>query len=441
MLEPTNTVDVKEMPSLPFRIMPVVWLRVLARYVSVQVVVQAIGFLSGIFLVHMLDKKEYALYTIAGTMQAALNLLSDIGVSSALTAIGGKVWQDSGRLGQLVRSGVQFRWRLARFSVLAVTPVFCWMLLDHGARYLYAALIIVTILAGCFFQLQFNVYLIVPKLHAQIDRIQKLDLWGAILRLLTLLGVSLINLNVPLALAAAGLSAFVQYRILRGWVRQTINLQCGANEYDRKQIAERVKELLPTVLFYLLQGQLTIFLISFFGRTENVAEIGALTRLTAFFSLFGSVMSNIVAPYYARTQDLSRVKHLYFQITALATIISLFLISISARFPTQVIWILGPQYMGLKREVSLMVGVACLNFLINTMWVLNLTKGWTKHAWLQIPLILTTQVVLLAYLDLSTVSGVLCFAIISAFPFFVLQFWLFRAGFHSERLRLLGSIP
>src|SRR5206468_8878777 len=63
--------------------------------------------------------------------------------------------------------------------------------------------------------------LIVPKLRAQIGRIQKLDLWGAILRLLTLLGVSLIHLNVPLALAAAALSAFVQYKILGGWVRET----------------------------------------------------------------------------------------------------------------------------------------------------------------------------------------------------------------------------
>ena len=152
-------------------------------------------------------------------------------------------------------------------------------------------------------------------------------------------------------------------------------------------------------------------------------------------------MSNIVAPYYARTQDLSRLKRLYFQITVLAAIISLFLISISVRFPTQVLWILGPQYMALQREVSLMVGVACLNFLINTMWVLNLTKGWTKHAWLQIPLTLTAQVVLLPSLDLSAVSGVLCFGIISAFPVFVLQFWLFRAGFHSEQLRLDGSMP
>jgi|SRR6266516_253031 len=419
---------------------PALWLRVLGRYVSVQVLVQALGFLSGIFVVHMLDKREYALYTIAGTMQGALNLLSDIGVSSALTAIGGKVWQDSGRLGQLVKSAVQFRWWLARFSVLTVTPVFCWMLLDHGARYGYAALIIIAILVGSFFQLQFNVYVVVPKLRAQIDRIQKLDLCGAVLRLLTLVAVSFICLNVPLALGAAALSAFVQYKILSGWVRESVDLQTRVNEHDGKEITERVKQLLPTVIFYLLQGQLTIWLISVFGRTENVAEIGALTRLTAFFSLFGAVMSNIVAPYYARTQDLSRVRHLYLQITALAVVISIFLISMSVRFPSQFLWILGPKYMGLKHEVSLMVGAACLNFLISTMWVLNMTKGWTKHAWLQIPLTITTQVVSLPYLDLSAVSGVLCFGIVSAFPVFVLQFWLFRAGFQSEQVRLLESV-
>src|SRR5438477_1228719 len=55
--------------------------RIVGSFVTVQVIVQVIGFLSGILLVRTLDQREYAYFTIANTMQGTLNLLADIGIS------------------------------------------------------------------------------------------------------------------------------------------------------------------------------------------------------------------------------------------------------------------------------------------------------------------------------------------------------------------------
>lgn len=76
------------------------WLKTLSKFVSVQLVVQVLGFASGILLIRTLDKQEYAYFTLANSMQGTMNVLANAGVGSALWAIGGKVWQDPYRFGQ-----------------------------------------------------------------------------------------------------------------------------------------------------------------------------------------------------------------------------------------------------------------------------------------------------------------------------------------------------
>ena len=74
--------------------------REVGRFAWLQMFVQLIGFTTGILLVRRLEQHEYALFTIANTMQGAINVLADIGISIGLISIGGRVWQDSHRFGE-----------------------------------------------------------------------------------------------------------------------------------------------------------------------------------------------------------------------------------------------------------------------------------------------------------------------------------------------------
>src|SRR5437764_14518429 len=67
--------------------------RVVGSFVTVQIIVQIIGFLSGILLIRVLEQREYAFFTISNTMQVTLNLLADIGFSIGVVSIGGRVRQ------------------------------------------------------------------------------------------------------------------------------------------------------------------------------------------------------------------------------------------------------------------------------------------------------------------------------------------------------------
>src|SRR6266853_5464623 len=97
--------------------------KIVGNLAIVQAVVQIIGFLSGILLVRTLEQREYAYFTIANTMQGTINLLADIGISVGLVSIGGRIWQDRHRFGELINTGLAVRRKLAAASVIIVVPI------------------------------------------------------------------------------------------------------------------------------------------------------------------------------------------------------------------------------------------------------------------------------------------------------------------------------
>src|SRR3954454_9152721 len=101
--------------------------RVVGSFAFAQAAVQVIGFASGILLVRQLTQREYAYFTIANTMQGTINVLADIGISIGVVAIGGRVWQDSHRFGQLITTAQNLRRKLGGLAVLLVTPILYWM--------------------------------------------------------------------------------------------------------------------------------------------------------------------------------------------------------------------------------------------------------------------------------------------------------------------------
>lgn len=70
------------------------WAKLIAITGSAQVMVQAIGFISGILVIRLLPTHEYALYTLANTMLGTMTLLADGGIATGVMSQGGKVWQD-----------------------------------------------------------------------------------------------------------------------------------------------------------------------------------------------------------------------------------------------------------------------------------------------------------------------------------------------------------
>lgn len=406
--------------------------RTVGSFAFVQVIVQLVSFVSGILLVRSLDQNEYAYFTIANTMQGTINILADMGISIGLISIGGRVWQDRYRFGQLITTAQHFRRRLGALAILVVTPILYWMLTRNGAPSLYASLLIGAILLGLSVQFSQGVLGVVPRLRSDVRRIQTIDLTGAIARLIVLVGCVFLFLNAGIAVLVSAMAFLLQYRMLRKYAAQVIDLSAPENAEDRVAMIGFIKNQAANAVFFCLQGQITIFLISFFGsRAASVAEVGALGRLAMIFAVMGQVLTNILVPAFARCQNKVKLRLQYFAIVSGVAACCAVVIAAAALFPNQFLFVLGNKYSHLQRELLLMVAGTVINVLTGALWFLNASKAWVAGAWLYIPLTLATQIALIPYTDFSNVSQVLIFGVISGVPNLLLNMVLSYRGFRT----------
>jgi O-antigen/teichoic acid export membrane protein len=412
------------------------WTKLLTRFLSMEVLVQGIGFASGLFLVRVLPKAEYGLFTIANTMQQTMNLLADNGISSGLTAIGGRVWHDRFRFGQLLHTAMRLRRALALITVIVVTPILMWMLLSNGASFSYAGLISAAALLGLYFQLSVGVLIVAPRLHLDVNRIQLMGIWSAVLRFVLIATAYTAVLNTAVALLAGTIAYGFQEILLRRWVPRDADLKAPVNAEDRAEILSIVRTQAPNSIYYCVQAQLTIWMISIFGSTTAVADIGALGRLSMIFLMIGSVMGNVVYPRFARVHEPKLLWTRYWQILGGFCAIAGLMLVFTAAFPQLLLWILGPKYAHLKHELFLMVLSAVLLSVMGTMWQLNVTRGWIVSPVILIPTGIVTQIVLISWLDLSRVRDVLLLNIFATIPAFFLNFWRTRRGIREARKRM-----
>jgi O-antigen/teichoic acid export membrane protein len=406
--------------------------RVVGSFATVQVFVQLIGFLSGILLVRHLDQREYAFFTIANTMQGTLNILADIGISIGVVSIGGRVWQDRSRFGQLITTALNMRRRLGAVAVIVITPLLFFMLIKNGASIPYTLALIAVVLAGLVVQLSVGVLSVVPRLHSDIRRIQIIDFTGSVVRLVLIIALMLLFLNAGLAVAVGSATMLLQYWLLRRYVNRVVDMQAPENPEDRVAMRGFIKNQAAGAVFFCLQGQITVFLISIFAtRAGAVAEVGALGRLAMIFAVLSNLLTNVFAPAFARCQSPRRLRWQFGVIVGGVAAFSIAVVGAAALFPQAFLFVLGGKYSHLESELVLMVGGAVASALTGTFWALNASKAWIGGAWLYVPLTLVTQVALIPYTDFSSVHSVLIFNLISALPNLLLNCVLSFRGFRS----------
>ncbi len=408
--------------------------RVVGSFAFAQGAVQLIGFLSGILLVRTLDQREYAYFTIANTMQGTINVLADIGISIGLVSIGGRVWQDRERFGQLIKTGQRLRRTLGVIAIVIVAPILYLMLVKNGASVAYAVGLIAIVLAGLWIQLSIGVLSVVPRLHSNIRRIQAIDLTGAIARLIVLVALIFVFLNASAAMVVGSAALVLQWWLLRRYVATVVDLNAPENAEDRTAMLGFIRNQAANAIFFCVQGQITIFLISFFGtRANSVAEVGALGRLAMIFAVLSNLLTNVFAPAFARCQSPRRLRWQFAGIIGAVGAFSAVLVTAAALFPRAFLFVLGGKYMHLEQELVLMVAGAVASALTGTFWALNASKAWIAGSWLYVPLTLVTQAAMIPFVDFSSVRGVLVFNLISAVPNLLINLALSYRGLRSVR--------
>lgn len=174
-----------------------------------------------------------------------------------------------------------------------------------------------------------------------------------------------------------------------------------------------------------------IVLVSFAGRRDQVADVGALGRLAIIFDVVGSILVGLVLPAFTRCQDAVMLKRRYLQIAGGYALIVAGFTGVAALLPGPLLWILGPQYAGLRPELILVVANMSIGNFGAALWSMNAAKGWVHFQWVEIPIRLVFQAILLLYIDTSTMVGALHFMIISQLSPMLFNAGLTVAGFRA----------
>ncbi len=377
-----------------------------------QIAIQAIGFVSGILVIRLLSTEEYALYTMSNTMLGTMTVLSDGGISSGVMAEGGKVWADRKKLGAVVNTGLYLRQRFAIGSLILAIPILLFFLLHHGADWLNALLILLALIPAFFAALSGKILEIVPKLHQDIGKLQRIQLFSNAGRL-SLLGLTIFVFPfASVAICAASIAQIWANLQLRKRAKKFIQTQAVRSREVQDRILNLVKRTMPGAIYYALAGQLTIWLISIFGDTESIAQIGALGRLAAVLAVIQAVLSILVVPYFAKIQQQKRKLLRLFLLLQLGFFMfTTVLCALVWMFPSAILSILGPQYDSLSLELLLMMLASCLALQAGTVYNISASLGIVPSPFWVILYMVCVQVGLVFVFDFSVVSQVILYSI------------------------------
>lgn len=384
-----------------------IWMKLIAFTGGAQILVQSIGFLCGILVIRLLPTQEYALYTLANTMLGTMTLLADGGIATGVMSQGGKVWQDRQKLGAVMTTGMQLRKKFAILSLLVTTPILFYLLHKHDASWLMSMLITISLIPAFYANLSGTLLEIVPKLRQDIFQLQRIHVLANIGRL-TLLTLTLFI--YPFAAVAIASAGFTQ--IWSNWrLRKISALHADRTSKEdtkiRVEIQNFVKRTLPAAIYYCISGQIVIWLITIFGTTESLAQVGALGRLALLFNIVNIFFGILVVPRFARASNENKiVLSQYLTIQSIVLILMTIIISLVGILTTEILWILGDNYKGLDKELFIISLASAVGLVSTLAHQLSGSKNIVINPLLLIPSLILSQIVAILFIDVTTVMGV-----------------------------------
>jgi O-antigen/teichoic acid export membrane protein len=347
-----------------------------ATFFAGQGSTQLLSVIFGLVVVRLLTVESYAQFSLALGFQVTLASLMDLGYAGTIIPLVGERFADPEIVGAYVAAAKHHRDRI--FFLLSPFAAVCFWLLGrkHHWSLHIQLLLLVSVLVQLYFGGRVSYYSAPLMLRGDMRKLYRPQVFSALLRCLAPLPMRLVGaLN---GWSAALLNAVVQvYNSIR-LRRSSLPYICEPRQSDpsvNREMLRFVVPAMPAIIFSAFQGQISLYLITLFGKTVSMAEVAALGRVGQMFSILVAFNVVLIEPRFARLprEDLPRR---YMQMVGLVTIFCAVVSTLSFRFPFPLLWFLGPQYSHLSREVGWVVLGRSLDYLATAIWLVNRSRKW-----------------------------------------------------------------
>lgn len=385
-------------------------LRQILHFLAKQGIAMAGNLLYGLCCVRMLPKPDYAIFAVLFGFMGSLTVLQDIGITGTLAPLIGEQVDNLALIASYVASLRRIAMQLY-FVVAPVAAVVFTLLVrrQHWSFSIVAQMLCVLLVTAWFARVSssYATVLILRRDRSYYYRVQMIGSLGSLALLLVFWALHHMNVYVGILLNVAQIlfTAFSYYRR----AGQLLGVKGHPDPLKQKAIIRLAMPNFPSSIFYAIQGQITLMLITVFGHNAtSVANVGALARLGQILVLFAQMNPILVEPFFARLQA-ARLPRLYLGAVALVTLFAASFTASAFLFPQIFLWVLGEKYGNLRFEVGLQVLSSSLGFVSGFLWVINSSRRFV-YWWntvFNISLTVLVQAVVIWKVDLSSVSHVL----------------------------------
>ena len=410
-------------------------LHLLASFLLGQAAVQGISVVIGIYLVRSLSIRSYAEFGLALGFQSTAAILMDLGFAGTVIPLVGERASDREVVGRYVRGAKSLRDRTFWMFSPLVAVFFLVITHRQGWEWPVQLGLLASVLVALYSSSSMAYYSAPLFLHRRMRDFYVPQTISSACRLLFYLALNALGaLN---SLAAAGgnaLNVAVNGYLLKKRGSQFIDLPKHDQPEVRKEILLYVMPAMPAILLGAFHGQIALLLISIFGKTVNIAQVSALSRLAQLFNLLMTFNVIIIEPYVSRLPR-EKLLHSYFRFVALAMAGGVLLTTFAFFVPGAFLWILGSKYEELRSLIGWVVLTACINYVAGLIWIMNRSRKWVfwRGTVAEISLLALVQIGFLVLVGVRNTREAIFFNFASSFCYVVAHAYVASYGFSTYR--------
>ncbi len=390
-------------------------MRRLAELLPSQGITTAANLFYGFLCVRMLSVPDYAKYTVVFGFLGSLSILSDISLSSSLVPLIGDRIEDRQWIADHVASLRQLSYRAYTVIGPVAVVLFVWVVRHQPWDWEIVLCMIAILLAAAWFARVSGAYgavLIVRRERKSWYLAQKISSLGTLAVLIAFWFFHWISAFSAILINLAGIIFVGEFYYFRA--RRLLGVHGHGSKEIRRSMFHLAVPNMPGSIFYALQGQISVFLITIFGQSRGVASVGALGRLAQIYVIFMQMNPILIEPYFAKIKR-AQLKSSYFVLVAGVGVMCSCVTAAAYLFPGAFLWVLGPKYANLDLELLLIIAASSINYFSGVLYVVNSSRRfvyWWSAA-LTIVLTLTVQAIYISTVDLGTMKAVLTLGLIS----------------------------
>lgn len=397
-----------------------------SEYTVAYLATRFLAAVSSLLLVRLLSKNEYGLYTLLLTAFTFICTFSDLGATETLSFFRRRAIKKNKLWMQYFSAVIQFRLTLFIFGfVLACIYVFST---GHhlGVQTQNLFLGATFIGFGAWFAIQSGINSYVLKLEQCFRAAYAAELSSEGTKLLGVCIIWVFGLTTALfGITSVSLGAFVAAMVslrLLGHNRLK-HLQVTKQRANRNMriLLGQILPVLPGIVLFALQGPLVVYLASYYGSAENLAEVGALGRLGAILGMITGFTGTVVVPRIIAISDNAIFIKRYLQWWLVSISWGIAVMLTVLVFPHVILLLLGETYAGLHTELTVLAATTIIWGWNGYVFILNRARGWIKNQKYILLVLTLGQFSMFIYLDFSTTLNVLLFGLGTAFLWFFFQ--------------------